>query len=73
MPEVTVEAMPANSRATAKTTVAWVPSSGSSSERACWSSSTGVRVRKRVEAASRIMALLMAQPTTIEKIVSKYS
>lgn len=36
-------------------------------------SSTGVFVTKKVAAASRIIALLIAQPTSIEKIVSAYS
>ena len=73
MPEVIVEAIPAKSSATANMIVALLPSSGRSSESACWSSVTGVFDTKKVAAASRIIALLMAQPITIERIVSTYS
>ena len=73
IPEVIVEEIPAKSRATAKICVALRPRSGCRSESACCNSSTGVFVTKKVAAASRIIALLIAQPTSIEKIVSAYS
>lgn len=49
---------------------AWLPSNGSSNDFACCNSSTGVRVRKKVAAASKIMALLIAHPTIMENKVS---
>jgi hypothetical protein len=70
MPAVMLEAMPARSRATAKTTPEAPPSRGSSMDFACRSSSTGSRWLKNAAAARRIMALLMAHPTIIEKSVS---
>ena len=57
-PEVIVEEIPANRRATAKITEALFPSNGASRELACSSSVTGVPVPKNAAAASRIMALL---------------
>ena len=57
----------------AKMFVALGPRSGCRSESACCNSFTGVFDAKKVAAASRIIALLIAQPTSIEKIVSTYS
>ena len=70
MPLVMVEEIPAISNAKAKMIPAWLPSNGSSNDFACCNSSTGVRVRKKVAAASKIMALLMAHPTIMENKVS---
>ena len=73
IPEVMVEEIPANRSATAKITAALLPSNGVSSELACSNSVTGVPLRKNVAAASSIIALLIAQPMTMESIVSAYS
>ena len=73
MPAVTLEASPASSRLTAKTTPAAGPSNGSSRERACSSSVTGRPWLKKAAAASKIMELLMQKPTSMEKSVSRYS
>ena len=70
IPLVTVEEMPAMSKANAKTTAAALPSNGVSKDCACWSYSTGVPVWKNVAAAKRIIALFIAQPINIESNVS---
>ena len=68
-----MEDMPANRRATAKITAALLPNKGVNREFACSSSVTGVPLLKNVAAARRIMALLIAQPITMDRIVSAYS
>ena len=73
MPLVTHEAMPAARSAAAKMSDALVPRSGTSSSCACGSSSTAFPARKNVAAANRNIALLIAQPMSIEKSVSKNS
>ena len=70
MPLVTVEEMPAMSKANAKTTAAAFPNYGVSKDCACWSSSTEVHVWKNVAAAKRINALFIAKPINIESNVS---
>ena len=73
MPAVTELERPANRSASAKMTRAAEPSKGSSVEAASDRSSITMPCAKKVLAASTTMALLMAQPTPIEKSVSTNS
>ena len=73
IPLVMVLDMPASRSAIAKMFAALFPSKGVSSDCAWESSSTWIPLRKNVEAASKIIALFIAQPTIIESNVSKNS
>ena len=73
IPLVMVEEIPAMSNAKANTMAALLPKSGSSKDFACCNSSTCMPLLKKVAAASRIIALLMAHPTIMEKSVSNSS
>ena len=73
IPEVMVEAMPANNKATAKITAALFPKSGCNKALASCYSLTVLPLLKKVAAANRIMALLIAQPIIMDKKVSQNS
>ncbi len=73
IPEVIEDETPANKRAMANTTAAFAPNRGSKRLFACCKSSTINPSLKKVEAANKIIALLIAHPITIEKRVSKNS
>ena len=73
MPLVMVDDTPANNKANANTTAALSPNNGRNNDWACCNSSTGVPLAKKVVAANKIIALLMAHPMTIDNIVSNNS
>ena len=73
MPAVAVEDMPAKSNAMANKTAALLPNKGLSKSTACAKSSTFTLLAKNTAAATKIMALLIAQPMLMESSVSKNS
>ena len=73
MPLVTVDESPAISNAMANTLAALPPSNGASSDCACDKSLTACPALNTVAAASNIIALFMAQPTSMENNVSNSS
>lgn len=73
MEEVRLAAMPAKRSATPKMSAESGPRMGASRFPAWARSSTMMPLEKKAVAAMKMMALLMAQPTPMEKMVSMYS